>query len=271
MRFKKAIILCSALMLGVVFTACGSASGNDKMIKISGSTSVFPVIDGLKELFEAKHPDIKVEVEQGGSGVGISNAKSGVVDIGMSSRFLKDSEKPLEETVLCLDGIAVVVNKENPVSDLTAKQIQEIYTGQIKNWKELGGNDAKITLVTREVTSGTRGAFEELIMGGQIIDDRLCLVQNSTGNAALTVQNDRNAITYMSLGVINHFDSLKAVSVEGVAATTGNVKNGTYSLTRPFLLLTREEPAGAVKEFIDYVTTDPEAQNFITQSSFILK
>lgn len=270
MKMKNRIILCFAIMLCMALTACGSAPDTAARIKISGSTSVFPVIDGLKDLFESKNPDIKVEVEQGGSGVGISNAKTGIVDIGMSSRFLKTDEKPLTQTVLCLDGIAVVVNKQNPVSNLSPGQIAKIYDGRIKNWKEVGGNDARITLVTREVTSGTRGAFEELIMEGQLIDDRLCLVQNSTGNAALTVQNDRNAITYMSLGVLDHFDSLKAVSVGGIAATTGNVKNGTYPLSRPFLLLTRGEPSGAVKVFMDYVTKDPDARSFITKSNLIL-
>jgi phosphate transport system substrate-binding protein len=246
------------------------AAAQSGTIKVSGSTSVFPVLDGLKDMFMDKYPDIKVQVEQGGSGVGISNVTDGVVDIGMSSRNLKDEEKGLSETTLCLDGIAVVVNNDNAVKDLTAEQIAKIYKGEIKNWKEVGGKDAKITLITRESTSGTRGAFEELVLDGEVIDDTLCLVQNSTGNAAASVESDPNAIGYISLGVLGNYSKLHAVKVDGVEATEENVLNDSYTLSRPFLLLTKEAPAGIVKTFLDYVTTDQEALGFIEEEHYIL-
>jgi phosphate transport system substrate-binding protein len=188
----------------------------------------------------------------------------------MSSRNLKDEEKGLIETALCLDGIAVVVNNDNAVKDLTAEQIAKIYKGEIKNWKEVGGKDAKITLITRESTSGTRGAFEELVLDGEVIDDTLCLVQNSTGNAAASVESDPNAIGYISLGVLGNYSKLHAVKVDGVEATEENVLNDSYTLSRPFLLLTKEAPAGIVKTFLDYVTTDQEALGFIEEEHYIL-
>jgi len=181
---------------------CGGSAAYRETVTISGSSSVFPVIDGLKDLYMDRDPDVNVQVEQGGSGVGIANVRDGLVDIGMSSRNLREEEKPLFETVLCLDGIAVVVHRENPVKDLTREQIAGIYKGEITNWAQVGGHDAAITLITREATSGTRGAFEEMVLDSLIIDDRLCLVQNSTGNVGIAVEYDPNAIGYMSLGVV---------------------------------------------------------------------
>jgi phosphate transport system substrate-binding protein len=278
MKRKKVLSLCIALALAAgALAACGNATPSASeaaaasTVRVSGSTSVFPLLDALKDMFMAGHPDIRVQVEQGGSGVGIKNVRDGIVDIGMSSRNLKDEEKPMVETTLCLDGIAVIVHKENPVDDLSAQKIAGIYRGEITNWKDVGGKDAKITLITREPTSGTRGAFEELILDEEKIDDTRCLVQNSTGNAASSVENDPNAIAYISLGVVANYPNLKAVQFDGVKASADNVKNGTYSIARPFLLLTRDEPAGAVKTFLDYVTGDYEARDFIEKEHYILK
>jgi len=193
------------LFMAGALAGCGGSAAYRETVTISGSSSVFPVIDGLKDLYMDRNPDTNVQVEQGGSGVGIANVRDGLVDIGMSSRDLREEEKPLFETVLCLDGIAVVVNRENPVKDLTREQIAGIYKGEITNWAQVGGHDAAITLITREATSGTRGAFEEMVLDSLIIDDRLCLVQNSTGNVGIAVEYDPNAIGYMSLGVVDHF------------------------------------------------------------------
>lgn len=287
MKRKKVIGLCIALVLVLgTLAACTSgapaaspsgtaaATAEAATIKISGSTSVFPLIDGLKDMFMAKNPNIKVQVEQGGSGVGIKNVNDGVVDIGMSSRDLKEDDPALVKTTLCLDGIAVVVHKDNTVADLTIEQIAKIYNGEITNWKDVGGKDAKITLITRETTSGTRGAFEELVLGkDKHIDEAKtkAFVQNSTGQVAASVEGDPNAIGYISLGVVGNYTGLKAVKVGGVQATEDNVKNNTYTISRPFLLLTKAEPAGAVKTFIDYVTTDQEALDFIAEEHYILK
>jgi len=283
MKRNKVLGLCIALVLAVGGLAACSSTGNtatgtsdgsaaESTIKISGSTSIFPLVDALKDMFMAKNTNIKVQVEQGGSGVGISNVNDGIVDIGMASRALGADDPELVVTTICLDGIAVVVGKDNPVDDLTMEQVAKIYNGEITNWKELGGNDAKITLVTREATSGTRGAFEELVLGkDKHIDDTKCLVQNSNGNTAVSVQNDPNAIGYISLGFVKNYSGLKAVKIGGVEATNDNVKAETYALSRPFNLLTKAEPAGAVKTFIDYITTDQEALDYIEEENYILK
>lgn len=269
---KRAAVWCAALLfMAGALAGCGGSAAYRETVTISGSSSVFPVIDGLKDLYMDRNPDTNVQVEQGGSGVGIANVRDGLVDIGMSSRDLREEEKPLFETVLCLDGIAVVVNRENPVKDLTREQIAGIYKGEITNWTQVGGHDAAITLITREATSGTRGAFEEMVLDSLIIDDRLCLVQNSTGNVGIAVEYDPNAIGYMSLGVVDHFAGLQAVAIGGVAATEANMQSGDYPLTRSYLLLTKDRPEGGVKAFLDFVTRDPEALQFIRDANYVLK
>ncbi len=283
MNRKKIIGLCLAMVLSIGgLAACSSTTNDDTAqstttteqttIQISGSTSVFPLMDAVKDMYMEDNPNVKVQVEQGGSGVGIANAKDGVSDIGMASRNLKDDEKPMGETIWCLDGIAVVVNSENPVKELTMEQIAKIYKGEITNWKDVGGDDADITLITREATSGTRGAFEELVLDEQVIDDTKCLVQNSNGNAASSVESDKNAIGYISLGIVKNYSKLVAVSVDGVEATAENVKSGDYKISRPFLLVTaEEEPTGAVADFLEYITTNEDVQNFIQEENYILK
>jgi len=269
---KRAAVWCAALLFMTgALSGCGGSAADRETVMISGSSSVFPVIDGLKDIYMDRHPGVNVQVEQGGSGVGIANVRDGLVDVGMSSRNPKEEEKPLFETVLCLDGIAVVVNRENPVKDLTEEQIAGIYKGEITNWAQVGGRDAGITLVTREATSGTRGAFEEMVLDSRIIDDRLCLVQNSTGNVGIAVEYDRNAIGYISLGVVDHFAGLKAAAVGGVAATEANMQSGDYPLARSYLLLTKDKPEGRVKAFLDFVTKDPEALQFIRNANYVLK
>lgn len=239
-------------------------------IKVVGSTSVGPLMEGLKEKFNETYKDIVIDVEQVGSGPGIKAAQDGSADIGMASRALKDEEKPLVEYTLCLDGIAVVVHSDNKVKELTSEQIKKIYTGEITDWSELGGEAGKINLVTRESTSGTRGAFEELVLGEDKIDDKICVVQNSNGNVAQAVESDKRAIGYISLGIVKNYN-LAAVKVDGVEATVENVQNDSYKLSRPFLLLCKEEPTGIVKTFVDFLMNDEAAKAYIEEKAYILK
>ncbi len=245
-------------------------------ITVVGSTSVGPYIDALAKNFMTKNPGVTINVQQVGSGQGIANTIDGTADIGMSSRELKDSEKPLVEFKMAKDGIAVVVQKDNPVNALTKDQIKDIYMGKIKNWKELGGSDAAINLYTRESTSGTRGGFEELVLGKNAegkqvtIDEKICAaVLNSTGDLAAAVGKDKNGIGYISLGVLATYPDDKALDVDGVKATTDNVGNGSYKIQRDFLLLTKSEPAGIVKAFLDYVLTDKESTDYQTSKGLV--
>jgi phosphate transport system substrate-binding protein len=194
----------------------------------------------------------------------------------MSSRELKDTEKPLNVFRMAKDGIAIVVQKDNPVKGLTMAQVKDIYMGKIKNWKDVGGNDAAINLYTRESTSGTRGGFEELVLGKDaagkqiVIDEKICAaVLNSTGDLAAAVGKDKNAIGYMSLGVVPNYADDKALDLDSVAATTANVANGTYKLQRDFLLLTKAEPTGVIKDFIDYATTSPDAIAYMNKNGLV--
>ncbi|NPV26307.1 MAG: phosphate ABC transporter substrate-binding protein [Firmicutes bacterium] len=272
----KKLLVVIGLIFSVMLTlvvGCGtsSQSESDKSkvteITIAGSTSVQPISEVLAQAFMAKHPEIKVNVQGGGSTAGIQAAKTGTANIGSSSRELKSEEKGLVETMICKDGIAVVVNPKNEVKNLTIDQIRKIYKGEITNWKQVGGADKEINVVTREAGSGTRGAFEELVMGKDNPISSKAIVQNSTGAVRTTVAGDVNAIGYVSLASLN--ESVKALSVDGVEPTVENVKNGTYKISRPFLYLTKEPPAGAVKTFIDFVMS-PEGQSLIQKEGLVL-
>ncbi|MDI3533901.1 MAG: phosphate transport system substrate-binding protein [Thermosediminibacterales bacterium] len=270
---KTALVLgLLILALALVFTGCqqsavkqipdeSNESGSEEKlsgsITIAGSTSVQPLAEELAQAFMEKYPDVKIDVQGGGSSVGVQSAYEGVADIGTASRELKDKEKPygLHEHVIAKDGIAIVVNPANKaVNDITMEQIKKIYTGEITNWKQLGGNDAKITVVNREEGSGTRGAFTEIVMGkdAKFRDD--CIIQPSNGSVRQTVATDPNALGFISMGMLN--DSVKGLKVNGVDPTPENVVNGSYKIARPFLMLTKDEPQGVVKAFLDFVCSE---------------
>lgn len=228
-------------------------------ITIAGSTSVQPLAQELADAFSDINKDVKIDVQGGGSGVGIKAAADGTADIGTSSRDLKPEEKTgITETVIALDGIAVVVNPKNAVSDLTVEQIQKIFKGEIKNWKEVGGADKAIVIVVREAGSGTRGAFEELMKLDKKEGDKTislvaqtALVQEGNGAVKAAIASKEDAIGYLSLGFVDN--TVKASKVGGVEATVDNVKNKSYKISRPFLMLTKGELKPEMKAFIDYI------------------
>ncbi len=246
-----------------------------KTVTINGSTSVQPLAEELAKKFSEKHPEIKVDIQGGGSGVGIKSANDGVVDIGMSSRELKAEEAGLKEFKIAIDGIAVILNPANKVTNLTKEQLMNIYTGQISNWKDVGGADAAITVVTREEGSGTRGAFIELTgvevkEGDKKVDKTVdtAITQGSTGAVVTTVSQDPNAIGYASFGAAKSKTEVVMISVDGVAISEDAIYGKTYVLSRPFLFLTKAEPAGAAKEFIDFVLS-AEGQEVVASKHFL--
>jgi phosphate transport system substrate-binding protein len=270
---KKLLTLILAGSLVLFIAGCGNGSTSDTNtppaesaeIIIAGSTAVQPISEAIAEVFMSKNPNIRVNTQGGGSSAGIKAAREGTANIGSSSRDLRSEESGLTETVICKDGIAISVNKENVVNDLSVEQIKEIFSGEVTNWKEVGGTDRNITLVTREAGSGTRGAFEQIVMGKEKISDR-AIVQNSTGAVRTIVAGDPNAIGYISLAILD--ETVKAVTVEGVQVSIDNIINGSYKIQRPFLYLTREAPVGAAKTFIDFVLSD-EGQNIIEQEGLV--
>jgi len=246
--------IIAVLMVLAGFTgafAGGGAEGGTYTIEVGGSTSVTP----LMELFAAEYakvrPGIKVNINGTGSGDGITNA--GVTyQIGMSSRELTAAEqgRGLHAVTVAIDGIAVIINRDNPVSNLTVEQIRGIYTGAITNWSQVGGRNAAIAVVSREAGSGTRGAFEEII-GFQ---GRLLAGANestSTGAIKAGIVQNPNAIGYISLGSVDN--TIKSISVGGAAATTANVRSGRYAVARPFIILTGRNVHGESKAFVDWM------------------
>lgn len=250
-----------------LLTACGSKNDNSAdtntdgsntettlsgTVSTDGSTSMEKVINSLGESFMAMNKDVKFTYNPTGSGSGIQAVSEGRCDIGLSSRALKDDEKAsgLVETVVALDGIAIVVNPENPVSDLDIDTIAKIYTGEITNWKDVGGNDAEIVLIGREAGSGTRDGFESITDTKDACQYRQELT--STGDVINTVSQNPDAIGYASLSAVG--DSVKALTVGGVEATEATVKDGSYVVQRPFVLVTKEgtKLSPAAQAFFDY-------------------
>lgn len=248
-------------------TADKTVSGT---ITMAGSTSMEKLANAVAESFMAKYPDVTVTAEFTGSSAGVEAVLNGSVDIGNSSRNLKGEEKTsgAVENIVAIDGIAVITDKENTAADLTTEELVGIYTGEIKNWSEVGGNDEAIVVVGREAGSGTRGAFEELLE----IEDA-CAYANeldSTGAVMAKVASTPGAIGYVSLDVLD--DTVAALSLDGVAATEDNIKAGTYSLCRPFVMATNGEisaQSDAVQELFAYLQSD-EGKDLIKTVGLII-
>ena len=241
-------------------TAAPTSKELSGSVATDGSTSMEKVIGALGESFMAANPNVTFTYNPTGSGSGIQAVSEGRCDIGLSSRALKDDEKAsgLKETVLALDGIAIIVNPENPVSDLDVETIAKIYTGEITNWKDVGGNDAEIVLIGREAGSGTRDGFESITDTKDACQYRQELT--STGDVITTVSQNPDAIGYASLSAVK--DTVKALTVGGVAPSEDTVKDGSYVVQRPFVLVTKDGEAlsEAAQAFYDYALDPAQAE-----------
>jgi phosphate transport system substrate-binding protein len=247
MRHRFALIL--AALVVALFPACrGDRSQTD--LTLAGSTSIQPFADKWAEVFMGKRPGLGVNVQGGGSSAGIQACKSGACQIGMSSRELKGDEKDLVEIVVARDGLAVIVHPSNPVRGVKLADVKQIFSGDLRGWKLLGGEDRAITVVTREEGSGTRGAFQELVMGKTRIY-RGAITEDSNGTVREIVAHDPYSIGFISLGLVN--EQVRALELDGAVGNEANIRNGSYKLVRPFLFVSLGEPAGLAKEFIDFV------------------
>ena len=264
---KKFVCLALILVLAVAALA-GCAKKESGSVSTDGSTSMEKVIGALGEQFMKDNDGISFTYNPTGSGSGIQAVQEGRCDIGLSSRALKDAEKEagLTETVLAYDGIAMIVNPANPVEDLSLEQIADIYTGKITNWSEVGGNDSQIVLIGREAGSGTRGGFEEIV--GVVDACQYRQELSSTGDVITTVAQNPDAIGYASLAAVK--DTVKALKVAGVTPTEATVKDGTYLIQRPFVLVTKEGVAlsPVAQAFFDYATKG-QANDIITASGVV--
>ena len=260
---KKFICMILAMVMVLSLVACGSneitTAQTDKLsgtVSTDGSTSMEKVIGGLGEMFMERNSGITFTYNPTGSGSGIKAVQEGRCDIGLASRSLKaaEAESGLIETVLAYDGIAVIVNLENPVSDLDVQTIAKIYTGEITNWSQVGGNDAEIVLIGREAGSGTRDGFESITGTEDACQYRQELT--STGDVITAVSQNPGAIGYASVASVK--DTVKAVTVGGVAPSNETILDGTYVIQRPFVLVTKAdaEQSAAAKAFFDYALSE---------------
>ncbi|MGI5894680.1 MAG: phosphate ABC transporter substrate-binding protein [Candidatus Merdivicinus sp.] len=250
-------------------TASTEPSEDEKIsgtVAISGSTSMEKMAKALAEGFMAKNSDVTVDVQLGGSSTGITNVTDGVSDIGNVSRDLKDTETGLVGNEVALDGIGMAIHPDNPVNDLTIEQIADIYTGKITNWSEVGGEDMEIYVVGREAGSGTRDAFESITGVGE--SAVYASEQTSTGAAKTTVASTPGAIAYVSFDSID--DTVKTLAVDGVAISTDTIRDGSYKLQRPFLMVTKEgaELSPAAQAFLDYALSE-EGQQICEQVGLV--
>jgi phosphate transport system substrate-binding protein len=266
-RLGLLIAVSMAVVLLLVFAAFGCSSDDSSTdgtedgglsgeLTLSGSTTVLPIAQEAADQFMEENPDVRITVQGGGSSVGVSNVSEGVVDIGNASRALKEDEEGLGlvDHEIALDVITVIVNPDVPVTDLTADQVNGIFTGAITNWSEVGGPDASITVVIRDEASGTREAFDGLALekDAEIVSG--AIETNSNGILRQTVASTPNSIGYISLGYLD--SSVTAVSYDGVEASAETAADGTYPLSRYLHMFTKGAATGLAEAYIDFILSD---------------
>lgn len=280
---KIALLLTLVIMASFALMGCGgngSPTPNNEQegdqgnklsgtVSVIGSTSVQPVAQDLADAFANVEPGIQVDIQGVGSTAGVKAAKDGVADIGTASRELKTEEKEwgLTEHVIAMDGIAIAIHPNNSVADLTMDQVAQIFKGEITNWKEVGGADKEIIVVSREDGSGTRGAFEEIVgIEGELSEK--ALVAEGNGAVKQNIATKEDAIGYVSLGYIDN--SIKAVKIDGVEPTVENIQANTYPVARPFLMITKGDLSPETKAFIDFIMS-AEGQEIVAEDYIPVK
>lgn len=264
MMWNKIQTICVVAALGALTLAAGCGKSREG-ITMAGSTAFQPFAEKLAEQYMMTHPEVSITVQGGGSALGVQTALSGTAQIGMADLVKLPAEADaLKSLIVARDGIAVVVNPVNTLSALTMDQIRDIFNGKINNWKQVGGADHPIAVVSREAGSGTRSSFEQIVGEVKLTDN--ALIQNANGTVRETVAKDANAIGYVSHGLIS--ERIKAETVEGVPCTEAAIMAGTYKLVRPIFLLTKADASPACNAFLDYILS-PEGQGLIHQNGLI--
>lgn len=267
MKKKTLTFMATAILCMTTLVGCGNSEMGG-YVSTDGSTSMEKVIGALGEAFTNEYPEVSFTYNPTGSGSGITAVLEGRCDIGLASRALKEEEveQGLVETVLAYDGIAIIVNNENKVSDLSLEDIAKIYKGEITNWNEVRGDDGEIVLIGREAGSGTRDGFESITDTEDACQYRQELT--STGDVITTVEGNPNAIGYASLASVK--ESVKAISVDGIAPLESTVKDGSYAVQRPFVLVTKEgtELSSTAQKFFDFITS-AEANGIISEAGVV--
>jgi phosphate transport system substrate-binding protein len=263
--FLTLVLLLLIYCLAFASAGCGR-NETSKGVCIAGSTSVQPFAEKLAEEYMAQHPQIRIDIQGGGSSAGIYAAQQGAADLGASSRELAKSEKGLKEIPIAYDGIAIIVNKQNPLDNIQLEKIRQIFQAKITNWSTFGQKPRPIDVITREEGSGTRNAFEELVMGKHAEISPEALVQDSNGSVREIVANDPQAIGYISMGLVD--PRVKALAVDGVPPTRQTVKSGKYKLVRRFLLVTKGLKPGPCQSFVNFILS-PEGQSLLESEGLV--
>lgn len=251
------------LLLFILFTTgCQRSTAG---ITVAGSTSVEPFAELLAEEYMHQYPGAHIYVQGGGSTAGVQAVRSRAAHIGMSSRHLMSEEKDLHAVMIAQDAIAIIVHPSNPVNDLSLDEVKQIFSGKMRKWETLGGPSRAITLVTREEGSGTREAFQKMVMGKEEIALE-ALVQDSNGAIRQVVSGDPYAIGYISLGLVN--EKVRAMKISGVEPNLSSIQEGKYTLVRPFLFVFDGEPTGEAKAFLEFVMS-PESQKLLSKEGLV--
>jgi len=273
------------LLVAVLLTACGSpteapevntpeateaAPAASSTISVAGSTTVQPLAEKFAEAFMGSNPDVEIDVQGGGSSVGVKSAGQDTVDVGMASREVKQSEldeyTELKVYTIARDGIAIAAHADVPVDGLTAEQVRDIFSGAIANWSEVGGPDEMIIVVSREEGSGTRSAFEEMVMGEEVLIVDTAILQPTNGAVRTTVSTTPFSVAYLSFGYLD--DSVKALAVDDVEPTVENANNGSYPVVRPLNMMTNGEPNELVQGWLDYILSE-DGQSIVEEEGYI--
>jgi len=261
-----AIFSCCFLLAALLAAGgCRGSSGSPSHVCVAGSTSVQPFAEKLAEIYMHQHPEMRIDVQGGGSSAGIFAASQGAAELGASSRELVGPEKNLQDIPIAYDGIAVIVHPSNPLTNIRLEDIRRIFEGQLTDWGPLGLKPHPIDIITREEGSGTREAFEQLVMGQKEITPG-ALVQDSNGSVREIVAGDPHSIGYISAGLVN--EQVKALAIDGVLPTRENIKEKKYRLVRRLHLVSKEPPAGPCKAFIDFVLS-PQGQHLLEAEGLV--
>ncbi|MGB5157550.1 phosphate ABC transporter substrate-binding protein [Desulfobacterium sp. N47] len=268
---KRSKLVMGAVLLAAIFTSGIAFAGN---ISINGSTTVLPIAQKVAEAFMKEHPDVKISVSGGGSGNGIKALIDGSTDIADASRAMKDKEVEMAkgkganpvEFIVAYDCIVPVVHPDNPIKNITVDQLKAIYKGEVKNWKEFGGLDKPIVVISRDTSSGTYEVWEEKVMKKERVYPG-ALLTASNGAIVQTVSKNINAIGYIGVGYAD--SSVKALTVNSIKGSKETTLNKTFPISRPLYMYTRIQPAGDIKAFMDYVLNKKKGQNLVEESGFI--
>lgn len=268
---RRATLRFVMVMIAAVFSMASITQAADQKLVLTGSSTIAPLASEIGKRFEKQNPGVRVDVQSGGSSRGTSDARSGLADIGMASRALKPEESDLKSFTIALDGVGLILHRDNPVKSLTDQQVVDIYTGKITNWRELGGQDTRITVVNKAEGRSTLELFlHHFKLKNSDIKAHVVIGDNQQG--IKTVAGNPGAIGYVSIGTAE-FDAsngvpIKLLPMNGVAATVENVRNGSFPLSRPLNLVTRHMPMGLTRQFIDFARS--KAVNDIVESQYFV-